>query len=200
MLASIVRCIHDTFFGWTLIGEIPKVKKALVFSYPHTSYWDGFYSILISYALNGYLIFKSDADSWVYMVANYLGHITVDRNKESNQTQIISDIIDKKEKIWLMISPEGSCKKMKYLRTGFYYIALKSNIPIICANYNYYKSEYQFSKPIYVKEIQDDTEIYTKTIDEVFDEVKHFYYSNNLIRTGKFPKKETPLEIKYKDY
>ena len=93
MLASIVRCIHDTIFGWNLVGEIPKVKKALVFSYPHTSYWDGFYSILISYALDGYLIFKSDADSWVYMVANYLGHITVDRNKESNQTQIILNCI-----------------------------------------------------------------------------------------------------------
>ena len=44
-----------------------------------------------------------------------------------------------------MISPEGSCKRMKYLRTGFYYIALKSNIPIICANYNYYKSRKNIS-------------------------------------------------------
>ena len=73
--------------------EIPKVKKALVFSYPHTSYWDGFYTILTSYFLNGYIIFKSDDNGWVNTVAYLLGQPTVDRKQSCNQTQIISDLI-----------------------------------------------------------------------------------------------------------
>ena len=196
MLSYIYRFIHDTLFGWKLVGEIPKVKKALVFSYPHTSYWDGFYTILTSYFLNGYIIFKSDDNGWVNTVAYLLGQPTVDRKQSCNQTQIISDLINSKDNIWLLMSPESSCSKMPFLRTGFYYIALKSNVPIVCANYNYNKSEYMFSEPIYIKEISDDTEIYTKTINEVFDEIKHFYYKNNLIRSGKYPDNETFLALK----
>ena len=50
----------------------------------------------------------------------------------------------------LGLSPEGTRKKVTELKTGFYYIAQKANVPIIPVAFNYGKKEVNFGKPFYI--------------------------------------------------
>ena len=181
---KLLKLIHDYIFGWNLIGKIPTNKKAVIFSYPHTSYFDGFYILILSYIFNGYLLFKNEG--WIGYIGDLFGHITVERNSKLNQTDQISDFIKNKEKIWLFMSPEGTTHRNDYIRTGFYHIAKKSQIPIICANYNYQKGTYQFSNSIDSRQ----------PLEEVMKEIRSFYKDNNLYNSGRNPNKEAPLKIK----
>ena len=48
MIKIVFRFIHDKIFGWKLCSKPPKVKKAVLIAYPHTSYYDGFYLLFAS--------------------------------------------------------------------------------------------------------------------------------------------------------
>lgn len=190
MFSVIFKYIHDTICGWNLFGQIPQVDKAVIFSYPHTSYWDGFYILLYTFVSDNYLILKDEG--YVGFIGRLFNHITVNRFNHISQTDQIAKFIKKKDKIWVYMSPEGTTKYKNYIKSGFYYIALKVNVPIICANYNYKNNTYQYSKPIYV------TDKYNKKIpiEKVLNLIRQFYYKNKLNQTGKFINNEAPLFIK----
>ena len=48
----------------------------------------------------------------------------------------------------MAVLPEGTRKKVTELKTGFYYIALKANVPIIPVAFNFGKKAVQIGKPI----------------------------------------------------
>ena len=56
-------------------------------------------------------------------------------------------LFTKKTEFKLAISPEGTRKKVQKWKTGFYYIAMKSNVPIICISLNFLNKTVTFSKP-----------------------------------------------------
>ena len=47
------------------------------------------------------------------------------------------------------IAPEGTRKKVTELRTGFYFIAHKANVPIIPVAFDYAKKEVKIGLPFY---------------------------------------------------
>jgi 1-acyl-sn-glycerol-3-phosphate acyltransferase len=47
------------------------------------------------------------------------------------------DIFNKRKKFKLAIAPEGTRKKVKMWKTGFYYIALKAKVPILPVAFDY---------------------------------------------------------------
>jgi len=50
----------------------------------------------------------------------------------------------------LALSPEGTRKKVDELRTGFYYIALKANVPIVPVAFDFGKKEVKIGDPFIV--------------------------------------------------
>jgi hypothetical protein len=49
----------------------------------------------------------------------------------------------------LVLSPEGTRKKVDRLRTGFYHIARKASVPIVMAGMDYEKKEVSISEPFF---------------------------------------------------
>ena len=47
------------------------------------------------------------------------------------------------------LSPEGTRKKVNQLKTGFYYIALEANVPVIPVSINFEKKTVDFGKAFY---------------------------------------------------
>ena len=74
---------------------------------------------------------------------NFLGGIPVNRNSNTNTVDQISSIFNDRNEFKLAISPEGTRRKVKKWKTGFYYIAKKSNVPI--AKYEKYNQHKQFN-------------------------------------------------------
>lgn len=73
----------------------------------------------------------------------------MDRTGGLNKVESIVSIFNSKEVFRLGLSPEGTRKKVEQLKTGFYYIALQANVPIIPVSINFEKKVIDFGKPFY---------------------------------------------------
>ena len=71
----------------------------------------------------------------------YNGGIPVYRETAKNTVDQVVERIKKSDKIILAIAPEGTRKRAEKWKTGFYYIALKTNIPILLMYMDYKKKE-----------------------------------------------------------
>ena len=190
MIKIVFRFIHDKIFGWKLASKPPSVKKAILIAYPHTTYYDGFYLLFASVFLNLYLIFK--AEGWILYLSQLFGHLSVKRNSSLNQTDQIAEFIKNNDEARVVLSPEGTTHYCDYIKSGFYYIAKKADVPIICCCYNYKKGEYYFSHPMNLKEKNGEY----KKIETVMEEIKYYYKINRFINVGKYPNNEGVLKLK----
>ena len=55
-----------------------------------------------------------------------IGGIPVIRNKSNNSVDYLVNVINDNKEIYLSLFPEGTRSKVDKLKTGFYFIALKS--------------------------------------------------------------------------
>ena len=85
----------------------------------------------------------------------WLGGYPVDRSKRGNFVDAVVDIFNSKESFRMAIAPEGTRKKVKELKTGFYYIAQKAKIPILLCQFDYANKKVVISEPFHPTE---DTE------------------------------------------
>ena len=66
-----------------------------------------------------------------------LGAIPVNRREKTNLVDQIAAKFDEYDELVIGISPEGTRKKTSRWHTGFYYIALKADVPIVMAYLDY---------------------------------------------------------------
>ena len=60
-----------------------------------------------------------------------LGGSPIDRSTKENKVSAIAKLFKENDEFRMAMSPEGTRKKVKKWRTGFYYIAKEANVPII---------------------------------------------------------------------
>ena len=126
--------------GWTLIGDIPAIRKAVLIAAPHTSNWDGFWLIVCKTAFGIRLRFfaKHSLFWWpLGPVLTRLGAIPVERNKPGANVDRLVALFAKQDELLLALAPEGTRKWQPYWRTGFLRIARASRVPIIMTFVDY---------------------------------------------------------------
>jgi 1-acyl-sn-glycerol-3-phosphate acyltransferase len=128
--------------GWKVEGSLPSnTERAVLIAAPHTSNWDLPYTLMTCFILrlNGSwlgkdTIFKAPFGG----IMRWLGGIPVDRTKSNN---LVADVAEQLRtspiSMHLLIPPEGSRSKVRYWKTGFYYIAATANVPILMAFMDY---------------------------------------------------------------
>ena len=141
-------------FGWKLINDFPQdIKKYLVIAAPHTSWMD--FPIAILARMSSGTMIKFIGKGSLFkgpfgFIFRLLGGIPVDRSQNNNLVDSIVALFNSKEDFRLGLSPEGTRKKVTELKTGFYYIALKANVPIIPIAFDYGKKEVRVGDPLHV--------------------------------------------------
>ena len=75
-----------------------------------------------------------------------MGGIAVNRNSKSNTVEQIVKRYYKENVFRLALSPEGTRKKVEKWKTGFYYIAKKAKVPIVCVSLDYKEKVVNFSQ------------------------------------------------------
>ncbi len=140
-------------WGFKLTGKIssfpPKVMFAVI---PHTSNWDFPLGVLTRsvLGLNLKFIGKDSLFKWPHgFLFRWLGGIPVDRSKNNNYVDAVVDTINKYQNLSIAIAPEGTRKKVDKLKSGFYWIAHKANIPLILVKFDFGNKEVNFSEPFY---------------------------------------------------
>jgi 1-acyl-sn-glycerol-3-phosphate acyltransferase len=136
LLGSLVRfcaVLYLKLTGWKKEGQAPIHDKYIVIAAPHTSNWDFPISlaILLSFKIKPYWMGKAGMFRWPFgLFFRLLGGIPIDRSKSNNAVEQSIEAIKRKMKMVLVISPEGTRKKVAYWKTGFYHIAHGARVPI----------------------------------------------------------------------
>lgn len=150
-------------FGWKAPGSFPKeLKKYIIAIAPHTSNWDmvvavparTIYRIQKAKFLGKSQLFRPPF-GWLFRM---LGGYPVERSKSTDFTDQVAAIFNSHDEFILAMAPEGTRKKVEKLKTGFYYIALKANVPIIPIGFDFSKKEVVIGKPLVPTEFDKDIE------------------------------------------
>ncbi len=130
--------------GWKVTGAVPPTgEKCVMIAAPHTSNWDLPYMLMVAFQLRLHVRWMGKASIFsppFRGVMMWLGGIPVNREQSNNLVNISADAIKvARGSLQLMVPPEGTRSKTRHWKTGFYYIALAANVPIVMAYMDYAK-------------------------------------------------------------
>ncbi|OYT15415.1 MAG: acyltransferase [Bacteroidetes bacterium 4572_77] len=139
-------------FGWKAKGPRPIEKKFVFLAAPHTSNWDFPLGRLTNSALEIELKVLMKKSWFIFPLGSLLralGAIPIDRSKSGTVIDHIVSHFNEKDEFVFAITPEGTRSYVESWKTGFYTIAQKANVPIVCGYMDYEKKETGVGPTIY---------------------------------------------------
>ncbi len=133
---SLTRWIGDVILkamGWSLHGELPNLKKAIIIGGPHTSNWDFCLAMgsMLSVGLKFSWMMKKEAFFWpLGGLWKALGGIPIDRGSKIDVIGQVKEAFEANDKVWLGITPEGTRSKVERYKTGYLRIAKGLGVPL----------------------------------------------------------------------
>ncbi|UBM59792.1 1-acyl-sn-glycerol-3-phosphate acyltransferase [Marinilongibacter aquaticus] len=138
-------------FGWRIRGGVSStVRKAVLCVCPHKANSDFFVGLGARASLKrkiGYLGKEELFRPPFGFIFRLLGGIPVKRDKRHNLVEDFGKAIKESEDMLFALAPEGTRKNVARLKTGFYYMALAGEIPIIPVGFDYLRKEVVFGEP-----------------------------------------------------
>ena len=167
--------------GWKIEGTIDEsVKKCVLMVIPHTS-WHDFYLGIFTRGITGIamnFIAKQELFRFPFgFYFRWMGGAPIDRTGSLNKVDAIAKIFEDHKEFRLAIAPEGTRKKVTELKSGFYYIAMKANVPIIPIAFNFGKKKVNMGKPYYpTSNYENDLKILLKHFEGVVGKVPEYSF------------------------
>lgn len=165
--------------GWELTGSFPNLPKYVLIGAPHTSNWDFPLAMLLMFAsgVRFNWIGKDSLFRWPLAgVFRRLGGIPVKRESSNNFVSQIVEAFERSSRLIIAIAPEGTRSLVKRWKTGFYYMALGAQVPLVLGFADYARRQVGVGPVIYPG---DD-------IEATFAQLRVFYGD----KTGKYPHKQ----------
>lgn len=172
-------------FGWRIVGSLPDDKKYVLVGAHHTSNWDFVLGLSTTFAfqlktswMGKHTLF---APPFGYLLRG-MGGIPVDRRSAHGVVDQMVDALRQSDQMVLMLAADGTRRRMEFWKSGFYWIAHKAEVPIVCGYLDYSKKEAGFGlcfKP-------------SGNVEKDMNRIREFY---STIR-GKYPEQETAVRLK----
>jgi 1-acyl-sn-glycerol-3-phosphate acyltransferase len=139
--------------GWKIEGEVlTDLKKCVLIAAPHTSNWDFIYTMaafnITKFNIN-YLAKKELFRFPLNILLKATGAIPVVRSKNQNLVDNIIEKFKQSEQLLLMIPAEGTRKLVDKWKSGFYYVALGAQVPIVLCYLDYSRKVAGFGQILY---------------------------------------------------
>lgn len=180
MLKKLFRLIFK-LKGWKIKGEFPEeVKKCVMIGAPHTSNMDTILSVA-AFDIMGIPLRFTIKKEWLRFPMSIflkpLGAIGIDRaNKHGKKKSMVEGMVDlfnRHKELVIIVTPEGTRKKVTQWKTGFYFVAQKAKVPIVLGYLDYKNKIAGIGEVIYP----------TGNIEKDFQKIAAFYKDI----TPKFP-------------
>ena len=140
--------------GWKVLGQPPYgVGKAIWVGAPHHSNWDLAVSIGARATMRFDISFLAKKEifrwysGWFFRA---LGGLPVDRTKANNLVDAVVEIFRENETMHIAITPEGTRDDVSALKRGFYYMALKADVPLILVGFDYPRKAFVIREPLHL--------------------------------------------------
>lgn len=136
--------------AWRMIGKVPTVKKYILVAIPHTSNWDFVYGWLAikSLGLDVKIFVKDGYYRWpIRWACDALGVVPVNRDENTDFVDSVARNFKNCDELAILITPEGTRSKSEGLKSGYYYIAQKSDAWIVVSGPNFKDKTFTFTSP-----------------------------------------------------
>jgi 1-acyl-sn-glycerol-3-phosphate acyltransferase len=170
--------------GWRLVLDIPRVERAVIVFYPHTSNWDFVIGLVARFALAVPVTWAGKDNIFrgpFSPLWRLLGGIPVNRREA---TGFVGQMIDAfaRRPMLLAIAPEGTRRRTDHWKSGFYRVALGARVPLALAFIDFARRE------IGVGAVLEPT----GDADADFARLRAFYSE----KTGRHPEQASPVALK----
>jgi 1-acyl-sn-glycerol-3-phosphate acyltransferase len=139
-MQNFLRFLLYRLLGWQVEVSMTLPDKYIIALAPHTSNWDFIMGLLYSRAEGFHCDFMMKKE-WFFWplgpIFHKLGGIPVYRSKHTSLTDQLAQVARERERFGLCITPEGTRKPTAEWKKGFYYIALKAELPILLFGLDY---------------------------------------------------------------
>ena len=126
--------------GWRMVGAWPDVKKMVVIVAPHSSAWDAIWGIAAKVGMGLGIVFIGKKEAFwgpVGWILRKVGGVPVDRSAPGGIVDQVADEIRQSERMWFVLAPEGTRRKVETWKTGFWKIARRADVPVLCVGFDY---------------------------------------------------------------
>ncbi len=151
-MKSIAKAILK-LFGWSVVGEYDdSLKNCIIVIAPHTSNWDFIWGVLARSVYQvrvKYLIKDSFFKPGIAWFFNWTGGIPVNRKKKTDLTERLVKMLDSGEEIKVAFTPEGTRKRVDRWRSGFYWVAMETKLPIVMHYMDYKRKQVVMGEPFW---------------------------------------------------
>lgn len=168
----LAKFIYFKLLGWKVVGNTnfskDIIKKAVIIAAPHTSWHDFYIGVLLRAVTQVKTNFVGKKELFVFPFGWFfrvLGGAPINRASNESKVEAIAKLFSEKEEFRMTLAPEGTRKKVKDWRTGFYYIAKAANVPIIMFTLDFENKQNKISEPFYP----------TDDIEADFEFIYNFY-------------------------
>lgn len=140
MKRALCNFVFHRLLGWKTDIRTPHYDKCVICVAPHTSNWDLFIGLLCYGAMGKKASFMMKK-GWFFfpvgLIFRATGGIPIDRSRNTSMVSQMVERFTQKRSFHLAITPEATRKPNSEWKTGFYYIALKAQVPILLAGMDY---------------------------------------------------------------
>ncbi len=126
--------------GWKAEGELPPDRKLVILGASHTSNWDFLVFLGTVHATGRQVRFIGKSSLFKWPMSGFmhaLGGVPVDRTARQDLVSQIVAQFAAHDDFALIVAAEGTRSYTTTWRTGFYQIALRAGVPIVCAGPDY---------------------------------------------------------------
>jgi 1-acyl-sn-glycerol-3-phosphate acyltransferase len=142
---SVLRALSVSFLklaGWRIEGGLPPgTTKCVLIAAPHTSNWDLPYTLMVAFQLRLHVYWMGKHSIFrppFRHLMMWLGGIPVDRASTGNGVaDSVAAIKSANGPLQLAVAAEGTRSRTRVWKTGFYYIAVGADVPIVLAYMDY---------------------------------------------------------------
>ncbi|WP_340198868.1 1-acyl-sn-glycerol-3-phosphate acyltransferase [Ascidiimonas sp. W6] len=148
----ISKIIFYKILRWKIEGEFPDVKKMVIIVVPHTSWHDFYIGVLLRAIKKIEINFigKKEIFRWPFgAYFRWMGGAPIDRTSGQDKVKAIAAIFKNREVFRLSLAPEGTRKKVDQWKTGFYYIAIEAEVPIVMVAFDFGTKTVKISEAFY---------------------------------------------------
>lgn len=175
--------------GWKIGGIFDEnIKKSVLMVIPHTSWHDFYIGIFTRGIVELEMNFIAKKELFRFPIGFYfkwMGGAPIDRTGSLNKVEGIAKIFEKHDEFRLAISPEGTRKKINELKSGFYYIALKANVPIIPVAFDFGTKTVKIGKAFYpTSNYENDLKILLNHFKGVSGKIHEYGFSSENYYSG----------------
>lgn len=158
-----LRFLFSTYIklrGWKAVNaEATRVPSFIMVVAPHTSSADVWMGFAFRYFLrldHVHFIAKKELFKppmgWLF---RRLGGVPVDRSSPTGFVDQVADMFKADPQFCVAMSPEGTRRRVERLKTGFYHIARKADVPIVLLGLDFKNKTFRFADPYKLSENQE---------------------------------------------